>query len=500
MALTKATNFMISGSYANAWDYMTAAEIADVQAGTLSLDVTSALQTWLTAIGTGSFEGTITGTRQGYLPPGKYKITSTLTVPANTTIVGVPWNSTIRPTSAVGAGNATMVVRAGCTISGIVLDGTGSSGIDGFVFGPTDALIANNFLLDNCFSGNFTQSGGNGGSAYWLRRVVYGTFRSCWGYNSTRGAYLYHPTEAVWNTVSAFHDCTFRENDIGVYIRTGHLVEFSNCNYELNGENAIYCNYSTVANSIDSISVNNCWFEANWYSLVGDPSTRITKYDVEVIGANEFSMRDCKLSETGANGPRGVDFASASKNFVLDNNEWNYFRTPTINAQTNTSGHIANWPTDKSITTYLAKTGTALVFVDGQAELSKSVSFRGSGDLSVSYTKQEVTISKGIYTTTVNIALDCVPTFTTASGDIELDAELSTNVALGTFYDGSMSFSGITKTNYTQFTPEIQNGSNDIKIRSSGSGQALAYVTYANISSGAPLKLYMTLTFRNAGV
>lgn len=54
--------------YISAFDFMTSAEIADVQSFTASIDVTTALQAFFDACQDG----------RGYMPPGKYKITSTL--------------------------------------------------------------------------------------------------------------------------------------------------------------------------------------------------------------------------------------------------------------------------------------------------------------------------------------------------------------------------------------------------------------------------------------
>ena len=44
MSLTKVSYSMIQGAPINAFDYMTPAQIADVQAGTMLEDVTAALQ------------------------------------------------------------------------------------------------------------------------------------------------------------------------------------------------------------------------------------------------------------------------------------------------------------------------------------------------------------------------------------------------------------------------------------------------------------------------
>jgi hypothetical protein len=67
MSLTKVTFAMIQGEYVNVFDYMTPAQIADVQARTTTLDVTAAVQAALDS------------NQVVYFPAGVYKITATLT-------------------------------------------------------------------------------------------------------------------------------------------------------------------------------------------------------------------------------------------------------------------------------------------------------------------------------------------------------------------------------------------------------------------------------------
>jgi hypothetical protein len=63
-----------------------------------------------------------------------------------------------------------------------------------------------------------------------------------------------------------------------------------------------------------------------------------------------------------------------------------------------------------------------------------------------------------------------------------------------------MYFSNVTKAGYTQFTPVIASGDNSIKIRASGSGQALSYVNAADITSGSATSLFITMTYRIATI
>ena len=70
----------------SAFDFMTAAQISDVQAGTLTLDVTTACQNAINAAGT---NGAV------YFPPGSYLLSATLNGTTNLQMIGSGRNSTI---------------------------------------------------------------------------------------------------------------------------------------------------------------------------------------------------------------------------------------------------------------------------------------------------------------------------------------------------------------------------------------------------------------------
>lgn len=492
MALTKATYSMIQGASSNAWDFLTPAQIADVQAGTLSIDVTTALQTWINSLGTGYFAGlSITGTRVGYLPPGKYKISSTLNIPAYTEIVGIPLQSAIYPTNAVGAGNAVMTLNSGCSIKGIVLDGTNATNLNGFVFGQTDDSICSFTYMQQCTAVNFNRTTGTTGAACWLRRTVGCVFYRCTFSNSFRGLFSEHPTESEWNTLASFYDCIFRENGIGAYLKKAHGQVFNSCNFETNEEEGAYLN----SGACERIYFQACWFENNWASLIGDP-TRQTKYNIYVVGCKDITCRDTLFNGDPA-GTRSIAFAEANAaRFCLDNNVYNYFVYDQIFAYTGSTGEIFNWPPDRSKDLYLDFQDDVKIKVDGEAERQTDVSFRGNGDLTVVYTTKWLDIITRQYTTTYNVSINCVPTFTTASGDIELDVSTNGVMPADALCVGSMVFQGINKTGYTEYAPVMENGSNNMKILAYGVGKTPSYVTYADITSGATLKMYITLTAR----
>ena len=97
MALTKVTYSMIQGASLNVFDYMTAAQIADVQAGTLAVDVTAAIQaavdyatsTQLVTNTTGAAGRPKASISNIIFPKGKYLISDAITFAGTPTYVNV---------------------------------------------------------------------------------------------------------------------------------------------------------------------------------------------------------------------------------------------------------------------------------------------------------------------------------------------------------------------------------------------------------------------------
>lgn len=500
MALTKVTNSMILGAYANAWDYMTPAQIADVQAGTLTLDVTSALQTWITAIGTGNYEGAISGTRAGYLPAGKYRVSSTLTIPANTSIFGVPTNSILRPSATFTAGTPVLDVRSGVNLYGLVVDGIDAADIDGYAIPNSESTLGNNTLIQKCYASRLTRTGVTGGFGFYVETGVGNTFRDCYATGNFFGLLIKNVSQPAFSTIQVFEECFFTDNQKGAYIVSGHQVNFNSCNFESNTENGLYINSALVPAAIDNVVCTNCWFEDNWTSKSG--AARNAEYDVEIINANSFTARQCEMSQTGPAGPKNFHFQSASLNFVLDNNTYNWFNANTITVDSGCTGTINNWPSNRNYVNYVNDaSGSTVRNMVGQRFVSFApvATFASVGDLSVAYTTQIATASFNSGLLTLNISLEFTPTFTTATDELiitNLTADMTSFTQVGLVWEGSMYFSNITKASYTQFTPVIESNANSIKIRASGSGQALDYVKATNIASGVLTKIFISLTYR----
>jgi hypothetical protein len=80
MSLTKATYSMISGSTVNAFDFMTPAMIADVQARTATIDTAASIQAAINSLGAGG--GVVR------LPKGRYLTTAKITLPTGVSLIG----------------------------------------------------------------------------------------------------------------------------------------------------------------------------------------------------------------------------------------------------------------------------------------------------------------------------------------------------------------------------------------------------------------------------
>jgi len=90
MSLTKASYSMITGAVINVFDYMTPAQIQDVQAGTSSVDVTAALQAAIDA----GYNATPALCKSVYLPSGTYLISDSLQLQDNACIFGTSRDTT----------------------------------------------------------------------------------------------------------------------------------------------------------------------------------------------------------------------------------------------------------------------------------------------------------------------------------------------------------------------------------------------------------------------
>lgn len=99
MPLTKATYSMIKGSPANVFDFMTAVQIASVQAADMVEDVTEAIQAAIDSLG-GTYDITsayeFVPAQVLEFPPGTYKVSDTILIGVNNIVIqGSGWYNTI---------------------------------------------------------------------------------------------------------------------------------------------------------------------------------------------------------------------------------------------------------------------------------------------------------------------------------------------------------------------------------------------------------------------
>jgi hypothetical protein len=139
-------------TYYDVFRYLTAAQISDVLAGTLTLDVTGPVQNALNAGGIGS---TI------YAPKGKYRINGTLSMFAGQTLLGDGW-STITNSFAL-AGGTIFVQFSTSNIPLIMINGGGGSFASP---GSNQNLQVEFVTLDKIALINNTSPGG-GGIGFW---------------------------------------------------------------------------------------------------------------------------------------------------------------------------------------------------------------------------------------------------------------------------------------------------------------------------------------------
>ena len=121
------------------------------------------------------------------------------------------------------------------------------------------------------------------------------------------------------------------------------------------------------------------------------------------------------------------------------------------------------------------------------------------GNLSVAYSVQ---IGERLELGGLNIAhfrlTTSTWTHTTAAGDLHITGLANTAATLANlaWVGGSLEFSGLTKANYTQFSPRVASADNKILIRACGSAQAAAVCAVTDFPTGGTVILNGTVIYR----
>ena len=161
MPLTKATYSMISGATVNAFDFMTPAMIADVQARTATVDTTTSIQAAINSLGAGG--GVVR------LPKGRYLTTAKITLPTGVSLIGDGQFGGVGTydqgaTTILGRHNGTAVLSlvgsVSCTVSDLALMSDGPANPwpqTGLLLGRnTSASAGYHKVLRVAVYGNFT--------------------------------------------------------------------------------------------------------------------------------------------------------------------------------------------------------------------------------------------------------------------------------------------------------------------------------------------------------
>ena len=281
MSLTKASYSMITGSPVNVFDFMTAAQIADVEAGTLALDVTDAILAAIASV-------TPTG-GQVVFPVGKYSVTgyNTVTNTGGINLLGVQNVSLIGLSNGIyqdkspefvarTAGSFLFMLSANAT------EATYNIYIENITFNG-------NKIIQNVFTVNpFTGS-----------EVTYNTLTRCNFLNVSPGGTLFSNQTAgavfAESAIWYFQECGFACN--GGIGELGNAVVINN--YGAWGYVFDRCHFDTLTQYAHIrliaglIMLNNCQFD-NSFAISGGTNVA----DIEMYSSAGLTMNNCNSGST----------------------------------------------------------------------------------------------------------------------------------------------------------------------------------------------------------
>lgn len=246
MSLTKVSYSMITGALVNVFDFMTPAQIADVQANTALLDVTTEFQN--------AINDTSTNSKTLYIPEGTYITTTVLTLPTTgSNIVGDVSQPRIKRTGAdttpifqVAQAN----IGGGGTFENLFIDGNdiATDGFDlGRITGANDGFTSFGTKIINCTVFNCTSTGINTGS-FATNAAVDVVIDKCDVRDNSVGISIQQPIASIIST-------KFASNTRGLVIGGNGRVSVVSSVFNENNAQIFIANLSPCGN------FTGCWFE-----------------------------------------------------------------------------------------------------------------------------------------------------------------------------------------------------------------------------------------------
>ena len=131
------------------------------------------------------------------------------------------------------------------------------------------------------------------------------------------------------------------------------------------------------------------------------------------------------------------------------------------------------------------------VFAGGvEGEWTPALTFLTPGDVSVSYSVQKGLFRKFGREVTADFAIATSAfTHTTASGSLRITGLPYVSDSNGLLTPGTLYFRGITKANYTQYAPIVEQDETFVLIGASGSGQTNSVVFETDVPTGGTVVL-----------
>ncbi len=444
-------------------------------------DDTAALLAWLAALGSGNFETSISGARIGNLAPGKYKYTTTLNIPANTTIVGAFNNSTLQPTSAV---SVAVTMEGGATMQGVVVDGLNTTNCIGVQLGAA-ALVSNITLRDVTIA----RFDGTNDIGLDVQETVIANYDNCYFTDNYVGVKIYHNSANSTPTAQRFANCTIKSNDTrGVWIKSGTSLSFDTCVLELNGTEGAYINQESDV--VENVVFNKCYFEANQYSLTSG-ATRHAEYQFFGRGKN-LAIRDCYFFGN-TNEARAIELENAI-DYVVDHCTI-YSETNQILTSGTSVGTFVSWPdSNGSIDTRINNTSSneanPSLLYNQYGTWTPEFTCATVGNLSIAYSQQVGRYERRGRFIKVLYNLQFIPTHTTASGAIRITglpftAKTGIESAVGTLV-----FQGVTKAGYTQIVSRVVSATSRVDFVCAGTTLPLASLEITDMPSTGTVFLF----------